>query len=75
MERLTVLADVFDHESVSLSIHVCAYEGRQVEIGSAIEIQFVLEHLVHGICWSTILRDDEFGDLVLGIVSGGVRGQ
>ena len=30
---------------------------------------------MHGICWSPILRDDEFGDLFFGIVPGGVRSQ
>ena len=45
-----VLADVFHDERIGLSIHVCAYEGGKIEIGSAIKIQFVLEHLMHGIC-------------------------
>jgi hypothetical protein len=44
----------------------------QVQVGPAVKIQLVLQHLVHGIRRGSILRDLEFGDLLLAGVAGRV---
>lgn len=46
----------------------------QVEIGSSIKIQFVLQHLMYGIRGSALLGDDEFGDFLLAGIAGRVWG-
>jgi hypothetical protein len=46
----------------------------QVQVWSAIEIELILQHLMHSICRRTILWDLEFGDLLFAGVSGGVWG-
>ena len=45
----------------------------QVQVRSAIEVQFILEDLVHSIRGGTILRDLEFGDLLTTGIAGRVR--
>lgn len=52
---------------------LCGIPG-QVQVWSAIEIQLVLQHLVNGICGSSVLGYHEFGDLLFAGVAGGVWG-
>jgi hypothetical protein len=44
----------------------------QIEVGSAIQVKFVLEHLVDCICGGSFMGYLELGDLLLAGVSSGV---
>jgi hypothetical protein len=48
------------------------YVPGQVQVGSAIQVKLVLEHLVDCICGSSFMGYLELGDLLLAGVSSGV---
>ena len=48
---------------------VQSYKPSKVEIRLAIQIQLILEHLVYGIGWCTLMWDLELGDLLLGSIA------
>jgi hypothetical protein len=52
-----VLADILNHQLLGLGFHIGADEAGEVQVGPAVQVQLVLEHLVHSIGGSAILRD------------------
>lgn len=42
----------------------------KIQVGSPIEVQFILEHLMDGIGGCSLLRDDKFGNLLLAGIAG-----
>ena len=69
-----VLGQVLNHQLLGLFLHVGAHKGGQVEIGLSIQVELVLEHLVHAIGGGAILRDYVFADLGLRGIARRVRG-
>ena len=59
-------------ESAPKFTYVGANEAGQVQIGPAVQVQLVFQHLVHSICGSPLLWDNEFGDLLLTGIAGRV---
>lgn len=42
----------------------------KIQVGSPVQVQFILEHLMDGIGGCSLLGDDEFGNLLLAGVAG-----
>lgn len=57
------LGQVLYHELLAMLFHIRANKTGQVEIGTAIKVELVLEHLMNSICWCTVLWNAEFGNL------------
>lgn len=70
-----VLAHVLDHQPLRIVLEVRVDEAGQVEVGAAVEVQLVLEHLVHGVAGGAVRRDLVLGDVALAGVGGREGGQ
>ena len=67
-----IFRQILYHKGFCFALHVGADEASQVQIGPAIQVQLVLEHLMDSICGSSLLWDLEFGDLLLAGIAGRV---
>ena len=57
-----------------VSLFLCIERGGdvpgEVQVGATVQVELVFEHLVHGVCGSSIVWDLELGDLLLACVAG-----
>ena len=67
-----ILRQILDHELLGFTLHISTDEAGQVQVGPAIEVQFVFEHLMHSVCWRSRLGDLELGNFLLRGIPGGV---
>lgn len=68
-----ILAEILYHQLFGLSLHICANKAGEVEVRSSIEVELVLDHLMHRVCGSTVLRDPKLWNFLPGIVARAVR--
>lgn len=66
---------ILNEQLIRLALHISPDEACQVQIGLAIEIQLVLEHLMDGISWRSTLGNPVLRDLLGAGVAGGVGGR
>lgn len=67
-----VLTNVLENQLVAFWLHERIHERGQVEVWPSVEVQLILDDLVHGLCVSTRIGDLEFGHLGASGVAGAV---
>lgn len=67
-----ILPNVLDDQLIALGLHKCVYERRQIEVRAAVEVQLVLNDLVHSLWVCARLGDLEFWHLGAGGVAGAI---
>ena len=69
---LRVTFTTMKEEPALICTYVCANEAGQIQIGPAVQVQLVFQHLVHSVSGGPLLWDHEFGNLFLTGIAGRV---